>query len=184
MTREILTLRMLSKIFSRRHFVCFLLFPENSHCHFMQIDNLLQMSKPFFLRKKEKKKYQFVVRWISTLSGALRMRILLSFLGLKTFNSVIISQCQSITIKCCCCCFNIFNMSLGKTFICKAERMNVKQRWPRWDSSSGHLIWIYVVCKSLLLSPVCLCWGFTAQSTHGVISSAVSLPNHTFTWQA
>ena len=31
---------------------------------------------------------------------------------------------------------------------------------------------------------VCLCWGFTAQSTNGVISSAVSLPNHTFTGQA
>ena len=31
---------------------------------------------------------------------------------------------------------------------------------------------------------ICLCWGFTAQSTHGVTSSAVSLPNHTFTGQA
>ena len=30
----------------------------------------------------------------------------------------------------------------------------------------------------------CLCLSFTAQSTNGVISSAVSLPNHTFTGQA
>ena len=28
-----------------------------------------------------------------------------------------------------------------------------------------------------------LCWGFTAQSTQWVMSSAVSLPNHTFTGQ-
>ena len=29
-----------------------------------------------------------------------------------------------------------------------------------------------------------LCWGFTAQSTQWGMSSAVSLPNHTFTGQA
>ena len=31
---------------------------------------------------------------------------------------------------------------------------------------------------------VCLCWGFTAESKQWVMSSAVSLPNHTFTGQA
>ena len=31
---------------------------------------------------------------------------------------------------------------------------------------------------------VCLCCGFMAQSTSGVMSSTVSLPNHTFTGQA
>ena len=31
---------------------------------------------------------------------------------------------------------------------------------------------------------VCLCWGFTAQSTQWVMSSAVSLPNHMLTGQA
>ena len=29
-----------------------------------------------------------------------------------------------------------------------------------------------------------LCWGFTARQPNGVMSSAVSLPNHTFTGQA
>ena len=50
------------------------------------------------------------------------------------------------------------------------------------------------LCRRSIISKwgsivVCLCWGFTAQSTHlsqpsGVMSSAVSLPNHTFTGQA
>ena len=31
---------------------------------------------------------------------------------------------------------------------------------------------------------VCLCWGFTASQPNGVMSSAVSLPNHTFPGQA
>ena len=47
--------------------------------------------------------------------------------------------------------FFYFNkLSLGKTFICKVERLNVKQR----RSRLSRLIWIYVVCKSLLLPPV------------------------------
>ena len=41
-------------------------------------------------------------------------------------------------------------LSFGKTFICKFERLNVKQR----RSSLSRLIWIYAVCKSLLLLPV------------------------------
>ena len=40
--------------------------------------------------------------------------------------------------------FNI--LSFGTIFICKVERLNVKQRRSRWS----HLIWIYAVCKSLL----------------------------------
>ena len=52
-------------------------------------------------------------------------------------------------------CFFYFNkLSFGKTYICKVERLNVKQRRSRWDGSLSHLIWIYAVCKSLLLSPV------------------------------
>ena len=37
--------------------------------------------------------------------------------------------------------------------------------------------WLYKVF-------ICLCWGFKAQSTNGVMSSEVSLPNDTFTGQA
>ena len=44
--------------------------------------------------------------------------------------------------------------SLGKTFICIVERLNVKQLRSRWDGSLCRLIWIYAVCKRLLLSPV------------------------------
>ena len=47
-----------------------------------------------------------------------------------------------------------FNKSLGKTFICKVVRLNVKQRRSRWDGLLSRLIWIYAVCKSLLSSPV------------------------------
>ena len=48
-----------------------------------------------------------------------------------------------------------FNKLLvGKTFIYKIERLNVKQRSSRWDSSLSRLIWIYAVCKSLILSPM------------------------------
>ena len=43
---------------------------------------------------------------------------------------------------------------LGKTIICKIERLNIKQHRSRWDGSLSHLIWICAVCKSLLLSPV------------------------------
>ena len=51
--------------------------------------------------------------------------------------------------------FFYFNkLSLGKTFICKVERLNVKQRRFRWDGSMSRLIWIYVVCKSQSWSPV------------------------------
>ena len=46
------------------------------------------------------------------------------------------------------------NLSFGKTFICKVERRNIKQRRSRWDGSLSCLIWIYAVCKSLLLLPV------------------------------
>ena len=50
--------------------------------------------------------------------------------------------------------FNFVKLSPGKTFICKVERLNVKQRRSRWDGSMSRLIWIYAVCKSLLWSPV------------------------------
>ena len=50
--------------------------------------------------------------------------------------------------------FYFNKLSFGKTFICKVERQNVKQRRSRWDGSLSRLIWIYAVCKSLLLSPV------------------------------
>ena len=51
--------------------------------------------------------------------------------------------------------FLYFNkLSFGKTFICKIKRLNVKQHRSRWDGSLSRLIWIYAVCKSLLLSPV------------------------------
>ena len=50
--------------------------------------------------------------------------------------------------------FYFNKLSLGKTFICKTDRLNVKQRRSRWDGSLSRLIWIYAVCKSLLLSPV------------------------------
>ena len=52
------------------------------------------------------------------------------------------------------CFFYCNKLSFGKTFICKVERLNVKQRRSRWDGSLSRLIWSYVVCKSLLLSPV------------------------------
>ena len=60
---------------------------------------------------------------------------------------------------------------------------------PRYSRYSG----IRQTCLSKLQRPkldvaehsiVCLCWGFTAQSTHGVMSTTNSLPNHTFTGQA
>ena len=71
------------------------------------------------------------------------------------------------------CCFYLNKLSFGKTFICKVERLNVKQRRSRWDGSMSRLIWIYAVCKSLLLSPVavkelichaniCCCYAFIA----------------------
>ena len=47
--------------------------------------------------------------------------------------------------------FYFNKLSFGKTFICKVERLNVKQRRSR---SMSRLIWIYAVCKSILLSPV------------------------------
>ena len=50
--------------------------------------------------------------------------------------------------------FFISTNSLGKAFICKVDRLNVKQSRSRWDGSLSRLIWIYAVCKSLLLSPV------------------------------
>ena len=40
------------------------------------------------------------------------------------------------------------------SFIGKVERLIVKQHRSRWDGSLSRLIWIYAVCKSLLLSPV------------------------------
>ena len=50
------------------------------------------------------------------------------------------------------CFFFYFNKLLfWKTFICKVERLNVKQRRSRWDGSLSRLIWIYAVCKSLSL---------------------------------
>ena len=53
-----------------------------------------------------------------------------------------------------CFFFYFHKLWLGKTFICKVERLNVKQHRSRWDGSLSRLIWIYAVCKSLLLSPV------------------------------
>ena len=47
--------------------------------------------------------------------------------------------------------FLFFNkLSLEKNFIRKVERLDVKQR----RSDMSRLIWIYAVCKILLLSPV------------------------------
>ena len=52
------------------------------------------------------------------------------------------------------CFFFYFNkLSFGKMFICKVEKLNVKQRRSRWDGSLSRLIWIHAVCKSLLSSP-------------------------------
>ena len=45
--------------------------------------------------------------------------------------------------------------------------------------ASGEANWSWFTLFSINL-----CWGFTAQSTQWVMSSAVSLPNHTFTGQA
>ena len=42
----------------------------------------------------------------------------------------------------------------GKTFMCKVERLNFKQRRSRWDGSMSRLIWIHAVCKILLIPPV------------------------------
>ena len=52
--------------------------------------------------------------------------------------------------------FYFNKLSLGKKYICKVDRLNIKQRRSRWDGSMSRLIWIYVVCKSLLLSPVAM----------------------------
>ena len=49
--------------------------------------------------------------------------------------------------------FYCSKLLLGKLFIC-IDRLNVKQHRSRWDGSLSRLIWIYAVCKSLLLSPV------------------------------
>ena len=46
--------------------------------------------------------------------------------------------------------FNFNKLSLGKTFIYKVDRLDVKQQ----RSRLSRLIWIYSVCKSLSLSPV------------------------------
>ena len=48
-------------------------------------------------------------------------------------------------------------LRLGKTIICKVERLNIKQRRSRWLIESSHLdlfLIIFAVCKSLFLSPV------------------------------
>ena len=52
--------------------------------------------------------------------------------------------------------FYFYKLPLGKTFICKVDRLKVKQRRSRWDGSLSRLIWIYAVCKRLLLSPAAL----------------------------
>ena len=67
-------------------------------------------------------------------------------------------------------CFFFFNKpSLGKTFICKVERLNVKQRRSRWDGSLSLLFWSYAVCKSLLLLPVAV-KELTIKNTLGKLS--------------
>ena len=50
--------------------------------------------------------------------------------------------------------FYLNKLTFGKKFICKVERLNVKQYRSRWDGSLSRLIWTYTVCKSLLLLPV------------------------------
>ena len=45
------------------------------------------------------------------------------------------------------CVFIFFKLALGKTFICKVERLHVKQRRFRWDGSMSRLIWIYAICE-------------------------------------
>ena len=52
--------------------------------------------------------------------------------------------------------FYFNKLSLGKTFICEVQRLNVKQRRFRQDGSVSSLIWIYAVCKSLFLSCVAM----------------------------
>ena len=60
-----LTFSTLGKKFSRQYFkVFFLFFPENKLWHFMQIvDNLHEMSKPFFLGKKYEKLNLFSAKY-------------------------------------------------------------------------------------------------------------------------
>ena len=52
------------------------------------------------------------------------------------------------------CIFYCNKLSFGKTFICKVERLNVKQHRSRWDGSLSRLIWICAVCKNPLTLPV------------------------------
>ena len=55
---------------------------------------------------------------------------------------------RQISDDICRLLFYFNKLSFGKTFICKVEGLNVKQRRSRWDGSLSRLIWIYVVCKS------------------------------------
>ena len=61
---------------------------------------------------------------------------------------------RQISDDICRLLFYFDKLSLGKTLIYKVDRLNVKQRRSRWDGSLSCLIWIYAVCKSLLLSSV------------------------------
>ena len=46
------------------------------------------------------------------------------------------------------CFFYFYKLSIGKTFICKVERLNVKQRRSRWDGSLLFAKAIIVACGS------------------------------------
>ena len=69
--------------------------------------------------------------------------------------------------------FFYFNkISFWKTVICKVERLNVKQCRSRWDGSLSRLIWIYPVCKSLLLPPVAVIFHYHK------VQYSIYLPHH------
>ena len=62
-------------------------------------------------------------------------------------------RCQ-LSDDICRLLFFFNKLSLEKKFIRKVERLNVKSVDPDDTAHMSRLIWIYAVCKSLLLSPV------------------------------
>ena len=78
--------------------------------------------------------------------------------------------------------FYLNKLSFGKTFICKVERLNVKQRRSRWDGSLSRLIWIYAVCKGLLLSHVAVKELTTKESLKRTTSWTTKYITHPFSY--
>ena len=100
--------------------------------------------------EKTFKDFRILYRYIAQRQGQITPKVLTVRKQFYYFNSFDAKFQMTFVI----CLFYFNKLTFGKTFICEIERLNVKQRRSRWDGSMSCLIWIYAVCKSLLLSPV------------------------------